>query len=416
MTGILQKDRDILRRLGEKIYSIANHPSMAETRKSWTLMNGLRSRRPMVMVETSGILDEILPLDTMECTHPWAKQQERSLRDKILHFEFIRDDWPVEPRITYGHTIRKTGYGVDVVRHTGVSEYGKGSFTWDPQVTDIDEGLEKLRFREYTIDRETSARHIESLHAVFDGILPIEHRGWYMWTQGLTINLVDLIGMEGLLYAFYDQPEALHRIMAFMRDEQLNTLKWHEDAGLLFPNNQDDYVGSGGFGYTDELPKEGHTEGSPATARDMWGLSESQETVNISPAMFDEFIFPYQLPVISRFGLVCYGCCEPVEKRWHSIRTIPNLRRISVSPWSDQATMAENLGKSYVFSRKPNPAMISTQGWDEELMAKDIQETLFHAKGLHVEFIMKDVHTILHDAGRLRRWVEIVREQVEKFG
>ena len=59
------------------------------------------------------------------------------------------------------------------------------------------------------------------------------------------------------------------------------------------------------------------------------GLSESQETVGVSPELFEEFVFQYQLPIISRFGFACYGCCEPVDSRWHVIKKIPNLRRVS---------------------------------------------------------------------------------------
>jgi hypothetical protein len=79
--------------------------------------------------------------------------------------------------------------------------------------------------------------------------------------------------------------------------------------------------------------------------KDMWGFCESQETVGVSPTMFGEFIFPYKLPILEKFGLNCYGCCEPVDKRIDYILKIPNIRRISVSPWADQRTIAERFGK-----------------------------------------------------------------------
>ena len=45
--------------------------------------------------------------------------------------------------------------------------------------------------------------------------------------------------------------------------------------------------------------------------------------------MFAEFVLPYQLPILERFGLNCYGCCEPLDQRWS---TLKQLRRASVSP------------------------------------------------------------------------------------
>ncbi len=82
---------------------------------------------------------------------------------------------------------------------------------------------------------------------------------------------------------------------------------------------------------------------------DMWGFGESQETTQVSPSMFEEFIFPYQLPILERFGLNCYGCCEPLNKRWYLIKKIPRLRRVSISPWADLHDMAEKLGSNYIY-------------------------------------------------------------------
>ena len=43
----------------------------------------------------------------------------------------------------------------------------------------------------------------------------------------------------------------------------------------------------------------------------------------------------YDRQWLSRFGLTHYGCCEPVHNKIDMLRTIPNLRRISISPWTD---------------------------------------------------------------------------------
>ncbi len=99
---------------------------------------------------------------------------------------------------------------------------------------------------------------------------------------------------------------------------------------------------------------------------DMWGFGESQETVGVSPAMFAEFIFPYQLPILERFGLNCYGCCEPLDKRWHIVQRIPRLRRVSVSAWANLPRMAEMLGDRYIFSWKPAPADLAMDSFDED--------------------------------------------------
>ena len=147
---------------------------------------------------------------------------------------------------------------------------------------------------------------------------------------GVDRKAIRLIGLEGLMLAMYDQPEGLHALMAFLRDDHLQRLEWFEQAGLLTLNNEDDYVGSGGIGFTDALPQADYQPGTPVRINDLWGLSESQETVGVSPELFAEFIFPYQLPIISRFGLACYGCCEPIDSRWAIVKQLPNLRRVDL--------------------------------------------------------------------------------------
>jgi hypothetical protein len=229
------------------------------------------------------------------------------------------------------------------------------------------------------------------------------------------------------MMAMYDNPQDLHRLMAFLRDECIHFIEWFERKGLLTLNNEADYVGSGTQGWTTELPSATENRrpragdgndgtgvvGQPSPVvqlKDLWGLSESQETVGISPKMFEEFIFPYQLPVIERFGLSYYGCCEPIHNRWHVIKRIRNLRRVSISPWCDQEQMAADMGRDYIFCRKPNPAMISTERFDEDAIREDIRATLRAAGDTPLEFAMKDVHTLNDEPMRLGRWVDLARE------
>jgi hypothetical protein len=65
----------------------------------------------------------------------------------------------------------------------------------------------------------------------------------------------------------------------------------------------------------------------------MWGFCEAQTMSEVSPAMHEEFVLRYQLPVLERFGLNCYGCCEPLHLKLQMLkRRVPRLRRVSISP------------------------------------------------------------------------------------
>jgi len=202
--------------------------------------------------------------------------------------------------------------------------------------------------------------------------------------------------------------------MAFLRDDHLAHASWMEKEGLLTINNENDYMGSGSMGYTRDLPKTGRAKSDPVRLEDLWVLLESQETVGVGPDLFEEFIFPYQLSIAEKSGKVYYGCCEPVHNRWHVLKRLPHLARVSISPWADEEFMAKALGTDIIYSRKPNPTLISTDKFDEVAIRADIRKTLTTAKGCRIELIMKDVHTLNEQPGRLARWVELARETISE--
>jgi hypothetical protein len=147
----------------------------------------------------------------------------------------------------------------------------------------------------------------------------------------------------------------------------------------------------------------------------MWGFAESQETLGISPQMFAEFVFQYQLPILKRFGLNCYGCCEPLELRWEVVRQTPNLRRVSVSAFADLEKMADYLADGYVLSYKPSPSDLAVPEMDEEYVRRKLRRALEVTKGRRVEVIMKDNHTIGRNPKNVINWVRVAREESDRL-
>ncbi|MHB1254313.1 MAG: hypothetical protein ACYCZ1_09125 [Candidatus Humimicrobiaceae bacterium] len=144
----------------------------------------------------------------------------------------------------------------------------------------------------------------------------------------------------------------------------------------------------------------------------MWGFCESQETGQVSPQMFEEFVFQYQLPFLERFGLNCYGCCEPLDKRWHIVKKAPNLRRVSVSAWADPSKMAEFLSNKYIYSYKPNPADLAVHDINVDAIRKKIKGILNVTRGCVLEIIMKDNHTLGQNPDNIINWTRVVREEI----
>ena len=126
--------------------------------------------------------------------------------------------------------------------------------------------------------------------------------------------------------------------------------------------------------------------------------------------MFGEFVFPYQVPLLERFGLNCYGCCEPLHLRWEVMKRTPRLRRVSVSPWADVEKMAEQLGDGFVFSCKPAPSDLAMPVMDEGRVRAGLRRVRELTRRCRLEVIMKDNHTLGGGPRNAVRWVEIARE------
>jgi hypothetical protein len=233
--------------------------------------------------------------------------------------------------------------------------------------------------------------------------------------MGLTYPAALLLGLQELMLATYDNPEGLHRLMAFLRDDHLNFITWAEREKLLTPDNENDYTGSGGVAYTNELPGCPDPQPTPVRLRDVWGFGESQETVGVSPEQFAQFILPYQIPLLDKFGLNSYGCCEGMEHRIDLVfEHIPRLRRVSVAPHANQQVLAAKLAGRAVFSRKFDPIKVCV-GFHEESIRRELRETLALAGTGALEIILKDTHTLQNEPWRLDRWVQIAHEEINAY-
>ncbi len=417
--AVSEHDQRILRDLARKVAELAHGPRNLELKRQWYLHDQGRADRPMVLTENDAGLHLIEKEFALQCEGDWAKGQEYGMRQGLLHFEVVADDSTFEPWINVPWRVWNNGYGVEIKRTRGVDTHGGNTgYHWEAPIKDLEEEFGRLRPREFFVDREGSRRDWERAQEVYDGILPLRRRGNHFWTLGMTQTAIFLIGLEELMVYMYDCPEALHEFMAFLRDDHLGFVDFMEREGLFTLNNENDYCGSGSRGYTRALPQPDRQSDAPVRARDLWALSESQETVGISPEQFAEFIFPYQQAVAERFGKCYYGCCEPVHNRWDSLKRLNNLARVSVSPWCDEEFMSKACAESgIVYSRKPSPSLISTDHFDETRISEDLRQTatLCREAGCTLEIVMKDVHTVAGDTTRLPRWTALAREAIEKY-
>ncbi len=408
--SITLADRDLLRRLAQQVAALAARPIEAEKRERWYRHNALEHGRAMVICDPENGWGEIILEAELQCTGGLARDWEQRLLKEIWWGSEMNDDRVVTGIFDVGLVTTETGWGLQEIKHGG----GDGNaYSWDAPLQDLDD-LSALRYPTITVQEEASAQLLALAQETLGGIIPVRQWQTWWWSLGLTWQAIKLRGLEQFMLDMYDNPEGLHNFMAILRDGTMARIDMLQDNGLLCLNNGGNYVGSGGFGWSHELPAADNA--GKVRTQDMWGFAESQETVSVRPEMFGEFVFPYQLPILERFGLNCYGCCEPIHSRWHIVKQIPRLRRVSVSPWCDVPAMAEMLGDNYILSIKPNPTMLAAITFDADAVRADIREKLEQTRGCHVEFIMKDNNTINNDPHRVKEWVRIAQEETLRMG
>jgi hypothetical protein len=210
------------------------------------------------------------------------------------------------------------------------------------------------------------------------------------------------------------RPELVHQAMDRLVNAYLARLRQWQELNLLSLTDGNYRVGSGGLGYTDELPP---PDFDPAHVRpcDQWGCATAQIFSEISPPMHEAFALQYERRWLEQFGLNYYGCCEPLHNKLEILESVPHLRKVSMSPRADLEKAVEKVDGKYVFSIKPNPAVFIWDEWNPAQARRELVESLEKTRGCVVELIMKDISTVRDQPQRLWEWADLAVEVAEQF-
>ena len=418
---VAEEDKKRIRYLAKKWADFASQPVMQERKKLWKAVHDLKAERPVIMVETSPI-EEFVSQSELICSDPFLRGVEQNMLDNVRHAEEVGDDIVLEPYYRLAWQLDTSDYGVPVEMKPATTAQGEQSLGYSFNFPiKKPEDVVKLKKRSFTVHREKTLQSKALLEDIMGDILPLRVANYdpfsgtlgnYEWTGmfffGLTWQVYRFIGNDGLLYWLYDAPDTIHWLMEFMYEDRLSFFEFLEKEKLIEMNTDNQMAGPRSYGYVSELPPPDYD--GPVKLKNLWGWAESQEATIISPTMYEEFVLPYLARLSEQFGLVYYGCCEPVDDRLELImEAIPNLRSVSVSGWADFEKVAEMLGRNYVYSRKPTPSYMSGAQPDWELMEEDMKKTCAATRDCNVEILVRDLYTINGDRPRLRKWVDMTK-------
>lgn len=413
---ITEKERNYLRDLAKKQLEYANLPLMKERENLWFKHNSLQAERPPVVMEMKTFFDDMLP--DSRCQSRLANEIEKNILFWIINHEQIDDDKVIPDYYTIYWKIDLNEFsGLNLTKKRAESKGKNLGYKQEHPIQDLEKDFHKLSKSSFSVDREYTLNLKAKIEDIIGDILPVKIKNNSLyWYPTPSQKVVSLMGLEQMMYSMVDCPEKVHELYSFLVDDIKSFIKWQEKEGLLILNNRNDFVGSGSYGFSAELPLIEDEEKNRVTLKKLWLNLNSQETVGISPKMFGKFIFPYYQELAQECGLLYYGCCEPVHDIWDNyISNLHNLRKVSISPWCDQTIMGERLENSgVIFSRKPSPNYIGVGSFKEKEFKDHIKETLLSAKNCNLEIIFRDIYTIDGNSNKAGQAIKIVRNLIEK--
>jgi hypothetical protein len=411
------RDKDVLRGLAAEYAVAAALPVHQEKARLWQKLNDLQSERPMVWINEicwheMNVNDEL----TLQTEHPWARDQERDLRRTLYQWRHLPGDMVLSDFVACPLAVHSTDFGiiedVDVAKTDEASDIVSRHFKI--QIRDFPD-LEKIKMPVVTHNAAATECRYQAMCAVYGDILPVRKVGQtHIWFTPWDY-LIRWWGVEEAMIDLVERPELVHAGVERMVDAWMVELDQFEAMNLLALDCNNTRIGSGGYGYTNNLPGD-ECDPNYIRPRNMWGCSNAQIFSEVSPRMHWEFALKHDLRWLSRWGLTYYGCCEPLDQKIDLLRRIPNLRKVSVTPWCNTRRITDAIGGDYVMSRKPSPAIFAKDRWRPEQARQDLRDFLDAARGrCHVELIMKDISTVRYQPRRLWEWAEIAMEVAQEY-
>jgi hypothetical protein len=410
-------EKEVLRSLAFELAGIAALPVHREKAELWRRLNDLDSVRPMVWINeipwhemnANGEL-------TARTEHLWARELETRLRRALYQWRHMPGDMIVNEELECPLAIYSTDFGihedVDIARTDAASDIVSRHF--HIQIREP-EDLEKIRMPKVAHDEQTTAVTYAAMQELFGDILPVRQVGQtHIWFTPWDY-LIRWWGVEEAMLDLIQRPDLVNAAVERMTDAWMVELDQFERQNLLALDCNNTRIGSGGYGYTSALPG-GSYEPRRVRPSNMWGCSNAQIFSDVSPEMHWEFALRHDLRWLARWGLTYYGCCEPLSNKIQLLRRIPNLRKISMSPWNDFDRVVREIRGDYVFSFKPSPAIFAEEDWNPVRARTELERVLDKTRGhCHVEIIMKDISTVRYKPEHLWDWARIAMEVAEKY-
>jgi len=408
---ITTEEKSILRELAKKFAQEAAKEVNHERRERARRINELSEERPIVWMEEIpwneiNVNDEL----TLRCSHPFARTMEQHFRRELFRWEHFQADHILDPAFPVNKVYSNSGYGIDISENVVKTDDENHIVSHHyNDVLQTEEDIEKLHAPEIIPDPKADEMHMNMALDVLDGIMPVELRGMNYIYYAPWDFIARLRGANNVLLDLALRPDFMHAIIRKFTEIKTEEVNTYEKYGLL-ENKCINLHCTPGF--SEVLEKENY---EPVT-KGMWFRQTAQLFGSVSPEMYNEFDIEYSKELRDRFGYVYFGCCEPLDNVIPYLKKVPNMRKIGCSPWANVESCAEQIGRDYVLSRKPNPAYVSGV-IDCEVVKKELVDTIKACRKNHCAFdyTLKDISSCGYNLNNLTKWCDTVMTTLDEY-
>ena len=414
-------ERETLQNLGRQLREIAELPVQEENRKLWRAANDGHMIRPVVVARDYPVCllsegeDSIHP--TIE--DPYWQRREMEMKLAIYEWKHMPCDRVVEPYIEIPAEVDDTNVGLRMSSYPAkwnkMEDLNKAYAFKQVLFPDTDVDA-LIQMPQVTYHKEQTMEHLERMSEIMDGIIDGKLFGINNFRYAMFDDIFSwtTIG-EGMLYLL-DEPELLQAAAKRYTKCFIHRAKQYEELGLISSNNNNCYIGNGGYGYSDQLAPP-TASGIGGKLKDNWGVCQDQILTSVSPAATKEFAFENELPWADLYSRIYYGCCERTDHKVKELGTFHNLQKFTVSPFAHQQEAMEKMGSKYVVSFKPNSTYLNLNPMGEDLLREELENVCKWAREYNnsVEIVMKTIITLNHEPERLWRWCEMASEIVRNY-
>ncbi len=411
---LTQNQISILRTLADQCITFAKSDDQLKTQELWAALNNGKMIRPMITIDQ--IPWHEMDVDgslVCQIDDPYWRGVEYSLRQyayRIKHMpaDMVLPPYIMIPRILNDPKFRRFGLSVsedtaftdsgnDIISHSYINQFEK--------ISDV----EKIQFTDFSANEEAEARVMDEADKIFGGIAPVYFEGVSLHL-GLWDTVAEWMSVEECYINLLDEPELLHAIMDRVTNVALSWIESGNKQGLFDTASAMTHCSCTLTAPFADKPVIG-------TSDNAWAFSMAQLFTSVAPSVTDEFEVAYMTKLFKHFSKVYYGCCERLDDRLDIITKMPNLAKVSCSPWSDRENFAQKLPKHLIMSQKPNPAFVGGGAFDENVIRNDLRATIAAAKNGNVglEFLLKDNSTLQYEPDRLWKFSKIAIEEAQKW-